>query len=98
MKDAVKLTGSQLRRLVQDELNESGMHMAKAKVEGPLRLFIGHMNGAKQALSELFQQTTDKKAAEQAHALLNAVDRIIKALDNMPELTKDPWHGVRKRS
>ena len=95
MKKVVKLNESQLRELISEELNEMGM--GQAKVQGPLKKFIDHMAGAKQALSELYQNITDQKAGEQVHALLNAVNRIVKALDHMPELTKDPWHGVRKR-
>ena len=95
MSKVLKLTEAQLREIINGELNEIGM--GQAKVEGPLRKFLEHMNGAKQALGELFQQVTDQKASDQAQALLNGVNRIVKALDHMPELTKDPWHHVGKR-
>lgn len=91
----IRLTESQLRQLIEQELDEIGM--GQAKVEGPLKKFVEHMNGAKQTLGELFQQVSDQKASDQAQSLLNAVNRIMKALDSMPELTKDPWHHVGKR-
>ena len=94
MKKVVKLNESQVRQLIEQQLDEIGM--GQARVEGPLKKFVDHMNGAKQALGELFQQVSDQKASDQAQALLNAVNRIVKALDNMPELTKDPWHHVGK--
>lgn len=86
---------AQLQKLISEELNELGMGQARA--QGPLKKFVDHMNGAKQALSELYQTTTDRKAGEHCYALLNAVNRITKALEHMPELTQDAWHGVRKR-
>lgn len=95
MAKVVRLDEAALRGLIEEELNE--LSMGQAKMQGPLKKFVDHMNGAKQALSELYQSTSDQKAAEHCHALLNAVNRIVKALDNMPELTKDPWHNVRKR-
>ena len=95
MSGKIRMSESQLRQIIQEELNEIGM--GQAKVEGPLRKFMEHMNGAKQALGELYQQISDQKASDQAQSLLNAVNRIVKALDHMPELTKDPWHHVGKR-
>lgn len=95
MKKVIKLTESQLRTLIEAELGEATMD--QARVEGPLKKFMTNMHGAKQALGELFQQTSDQKASDNCQALLNAVNRIIKAVDQMPALTKDPWHDVRKR-
>lgn len=96
MKKVIKLTESQLRSLIDAELmSEAGLD--QARVEGPLKKFVSNMQSAKQALGELFQQVSDQKASDQCQALLNAVNRIINAVDNMPELTRDPWHGVRKR-
>jgi len=98
----MKLNASMLRRIVQETISEArsldeDSVFQQAKATGPLRQFVHHMNEAKKALGELFQQTSDQKASDQAQALLNAVERIVKALDHMPELTRDPWHGVRKR-
>ena len=95
MKKIVKLTESQLRSLIEAEVSEESM--SQIKVDAPLKKFVSNMNGAKQALGEMFQQVSDQKASDQWQALLNAVNRIIKALDQMPELTQDPWHGVRRR-
>jgi hypothetical protein len=95
MKTVVRLNESQLRGLIQEELEEATM--GQAKVQGPLQDLVSHLNGAKKALGELFQAASDQKASDQATALLNGVTKMLKALDHMPELTKDPWHGVRKR-
>jgi hemoglobin-like flavoprotein len=62
-----------------------------------MKKVVSNMQGAKQALGELFQQVSDQKASDQRQSLLNAVNRNINALDHMSELTRDPWHGVRKR-
>jgi len=101
MSKIIRVKGSELKKMIRTAIVESPDltedSLAQAKVSGPLQKFVSNMNGAKAALGELFQQVSDQKASDQAQALLNAVNRIIKALDNMPELTKDPWHGVRKR-
>ena len=86
MKKDVQREEALLRQLIKEELNE--MSMSQAKVHGPLKKFVDHMNGAKQALSELYQSTSDQKAATSVHALLGAVNRIVKALDHMPELSQ----------
>lgn len=91
----IRLTESQLRQLIEESLDE--INMGQAKVEGPLKKFVEQMNGAKRALGELFQQVSDQKASDQAQSLLNAINRIMKALENMPELTKDQWNHVGKR-
>ena len=94
MKKVIKLTESQLRFLIDEELNEASLE--QARVEGPLKKFLGNMQGAKQALGELFQQVSDQKASDQCQALLNAVNKIINAVNSMPELTRDPWTHVGK--
>lgn len=95
MKKAVlKLNEAMLRSLIESVLDEASMD--QAKVEGPLKKFMMHMNGAKQALGELFQQVSDQQASDNCQALLNAVNRIIAAVNKMPALTKDPWAHVGK--
>lgn len=91
----MKLTAAQLRRIVRQQLLEQSM--GQAKVDAPLKSFVGHLNAAKQDLAQVFQQTSDQRSTDLAQALLNGLNKMIKALDHMPELTKDPWAGVRKR-
>lgn len=91
----MKMTKRQLRLLINETLAE--VTMDQARVQGPLKDFVSHLNMAKADLGQLFQGLNDPKAEQQATALLNAINKMIKALDHMPELTKDPWHGVPKR-
>jgi len=82
VKKPIRLTEAQLRSIINEVANETSM--AQAKLQGPLNKFVQHMNGAKQALSELYQATTDQQTGEQVHALLNAVNKIISAVDRLP--------------
>lgn len=74
----------------------SEMSTSQAKVAKPLNDFIEHLNLAKKDLSVLYQQTTDKKGSDHAMLLLNTINKMIKSLDRMPELTRDPWQHVRR--
>jgi hypothetical protein len=94
-KKVVPLNESQLRGLIEDALTE--VSMGQAKTQGPLQDLTMHLNGAKKALGELFQTASDQKASDQCQALLNGVTKMLKALEHMPELTKDPWSHVGKR-
>jgi hypothetical protein len=89
----MKLTEQQLRKIIKQAVKEhlAETTMSQGKVEGPLKEFVGHLNLAKKDLGMLFQQISDPTAEAQAQWLLNAVNTIIKKLDQMPKLTQDPW-------
>lgn len=89
---------STLRRMIREELSRlDEISFNQARVDKPLTQFVQHLNMAKADLGELFQQTSDKQAADKATELLNQLNAIIKSLDHSPELTKDPWAHVSKR-
>jgi len=86
-KRAIRLTESQLRKIIMQELEQlDELSMSQAKRVGPVRTFIQHMNGAKMALGELYQNVSDPQSADQIQGLLNAVNRIVAAVNNMPGL------------
>ena len=92
----MKITQRQLRQVIRSVLNEQyaleeAPSMKAAKVEGPLKDFVTHLNLAKKDLGNVYQQVSDPTATKQAEALLSYIDRIMAALDKMPELTQDPW-------
>lgn len=89
----IKLNESQLRALIAEELTQAGGAMAGARAI-PSQKLREHLEGAKQALSEMFQSASSPKASEQAQALLAGLNRLIKAMDTMPELT---GHDERPR-
>jgi hypothetical protein len=90
----IKISKSHLRKLIIEGLNEETT--AQAKTGQALQQFLDHLQGAKQALSLLVQASTDHKAMDQGKALLDGINRITKAINNMPELTRDTWHGASK--
>ena len=84
----VKLTEAQIRLLVEEELTQAGGSIAAAGGQAAaLKKLKDHLNGAKQALGELYQSATSPRASDQAHTLLGGINRVIQALDTMPELT-----------
>lgn len=84
-KSAIRLTESQLRKIIMEELMNE-LSMSQAKRVGPMRTFLQHMTGAKQALGELYQNVSDPQSADQIQGLLNAVNRLVSAVNNMPGL------------
>lgn len=87
-KQAVRMTEARLRLLVEEELTQAGGSIAAAGGQAAsLKKLKDHLNGAKQALGELYQSATSPKASEQAHTLLSGITRVLQALDTMPELT-----------
>lgn len=100
----MRLTEKQLRQMISDIIAEAlppvqanRATMNQVKTQGPLKDFVSHLNMAKADLGQLFQDINDPKAEQQAQALLGGVNRLITALEHMPELTRDPWHGVSRR-
>ena len=113
----MRITKSELLALIKESIDKSRLDevsMGQAKAMGPLKDFVNNIesarqalgtNGAKKALSALYQQASSDDAT-QAHieTLLNAVNKleaslsaVVKWLEHMPELTQDPWAGTRKR-
>jgi len=85
---SVKMTEARLRLLVEEELSQAGGSIAAAGGQSSsLKKLKDNLNGAKQALGELYQSATSPKASDQAHTLLNGINRVLQALDSMPELT-----------
>lgn len=97
----MKITQRQLRQVIRSVLKEQATidetSMKAAKVEGPLKDFVTHLNLAKKDLGNVYQQVSDPTATKQAEALLSYIDRIMSALDKMPELTQDPWSNPGHR-
>lgn len=113
----MKITESQLRQLIKEVLKEeaelSEASMEQAKVQGPLRDLYTSLQtakkqlgreGAKRAVSELMQNTSESEKAQQ---LLKAITQIESNIDSVmnwlnstsaSSMTKDPWAGVGKRS
>lgn len=97
--------------LTEADLDEDSFDQAKSG--GPVKSFVANMNsarealgkaGAQKALADLYQSNSDKAAGAQVEKLLDAVKKIdnsigtvVQWLEKMPEVTKDPWHQVRKR-
>ena len=85
---ALSLDEAKLRRIIEAELTQVGGNMAAAGGStATLKKLKDHLNGAKQALSELYQSSTSSRASDQAQSLLQGLNRMIQALDSMPELT-----------
>jgi hypothetical protein len=97
----MKLTQKRLRSIIQETIEEHSLlseeTMQQAKLRGPIQKFVEHLNMAKQDLGLVVQQTSDKKAMDSASMLLNTITKMIKAVNNMPELTGDPWSDVNRR-
>jgi hypothetical protein len=98
----VKLSQQQLRGLITEELDTlaersvgGGLGFNQAKNDQALVTLRSHIQGAKAALSELFQNATDQKASDQAQIMLNGLNKITRELDSFSALTKDPWAGRR---
>jgi hypothetical protein len=88
VKTTIALDEAQLRRLIEAELTQVGGNLAAAGGSvGSLKKLKDHLNGAKQALSDMYQSSSSRKASDQAQALLTGINRIVQALDTMPELT-----------
>ena len=95
----MKITQRQLRAVIRsvlkEQLNETTM--SQGRVAGPLKDFVSHLIMAKKDLGLLFQQITDKTATAQVESLLSYIDRILDALDKMPQLTQDPFSNPGHR-
>ena len=95
----MKITQRQLRAVIRsvlkEQLNETTM--SQGRVAGPLKNFVTHLNMAKEDLGVLFQQITDETATAQVESLLKYINRILDALDKMPQLTQDPFSNPGHR-
>lgn len=105
----MKITVGQLRQLIREVSTSIGSE--RERVDKPINQFVKALNAAKQplntnakeALTTLMQLSRDEKSGQRVQQLLDAttkinaaIDQIIRWLDKMPELTKDPWHNVRR--
>ena len=68
------------------KVNELGGKMA-GKNATSVQNLKNHLNGAKQALSDIFQGTGSGEAASHAEVLLHGINKLIKAVDAMPGLS-----------
>lgn len=84
-----RMTEAQLRLLVEEELSQASIGQPGAqglRGAAAIKKLRDHLAGAKDAVSELYQASTSSKASDQAQTLLQGLNRMIGALDSMPEL------------
>lgn len=87
----IRLTETQLRQLIDEELS----NMTQMKLQAPLGKFMQHMNGAKQALSDLYQATTDSESGDKALEMLKALNKIISNADHLAGASSGPSSSRR---
>lgn len=89
----------QLRSIIEEELNEVSS-LSQAKLDMPMKRFMEHMKGAKQALSEMFQATQDGEMGDSVQSLLNGVNRLTQAAADVQrrQATATSGSGTFRRS
>lgn len=70
----------------EGRINELGGKMT-GKNAASVQSLKTHLNGAKQALSDIFQGTGGGDAASHAEVLLHSINKLIRAVDAMPGLS-----------
>lgn len=110
----MKITKKQLEQLVRKALEEHNGTFEQARVQGAIHRFVDHMtnvknmlddNNLKRAMLDIGSSAKDDKSMAQAAVLThtvtsikNTINKLLQSLNNMPELSQDPWHNVRKDS